>query len=516
LFKNLVRKFHDHLNGLGKEHKGAQETPHAVLASNTEDAACPGKTPARNSGKKGKPPRGRRKETANAWDMSQFDVPQVQDKSRFHDLDLPLTIMHAIADLGYQYCTPIQAQILPRALTGSDATGKAQTGTGKSAAFLINIYSQLLRKPPLEERQPGVPRVLILAPTRELALQIEKDARAIGKYTDIQIQSVFGGLGYNKQRKALEEKIVDIIVATPGRLLDFHRQKLVRLNRVEILVIDEADRMLDMGFIPDVRKIVYSTPSKDKRQTMFFSATLTAEVERLAVQWTRNPVHVEIEPEHVEAESVNQLIYIVTTEEKFALLVNLIVLQNLERVLVFANRRDQTKRLADRLKQYQINTAVLSGDIPQNKRIRTLEDFRNGKVRVLVATDVAARGLHVEDISHVINFTLPRNPEDYVHRIGRTGRAGATGTSVSFACEADSFYIPPIEEYLGHSLSCVQPDAALLELKPPVRQKTTSPRSGKPHSKRRQRPGTRRPSRPRTRKKAPKGGASRDSSSAAL
>jgi ATP-dependent RNA helicase RhlB len=218
----------------------------------------------------------------------------------------------------------------------------------------------------------------------------------------------------------------------------------------------------------------------------------------------------------VEAESVNQLIYIVTTEEKFALLVNLIVQQNLERVLVFANRRDQTKRLADRLKQYQINTAVLSGDIPQNKRIRTLEDFRNGKVRVLVATDVAARGLHVEDISHVVNFTLPRNPEDYVHRIGRTGRAGATGTSVSFACEADSFYIPPIEEYLGHSLSCVQPDAALLELKPPVRQKTTSPRSGKPHSTRRQRPGARRGSRPRTRKKAPKGGTPRDSRSSAL
>jgi ATP-dependent RNA helicase RhlB len=515
LFKNLVRKFHDRFNDQGKEHKGAQETADSGLSSNKESAARPDKTPVRKSRKKRTPPRSRRKETKNPWDVSQFDVPLLQGESRFHDLDLPPTVMHAIADLGYQYCTPIQAQILPQALNGSDATGKAQTGTGKSAAFLINIYTQLLRKPPQSERQPGVPRVLILAPTRELALQIEKDARAIGKYTDIQIQSVFGGLGYNKQKKALEEKIVDIIVATPGRLLDFHRQKLVRLNHVEILIIDEADRMLDMGFIPDVRKIVYSTPPKDKRQTMFFSATLTPEVERLADQWTRNPVNVEIEPEHVEAESVNQLIYIVTTEEKFALLVNLIVGQNLERVLVFANRRDQTRRLAERLEQYRINTAVLSGDIPQNKRIKTLEDFRHGKIRVLVATDVAARGLHVEDISHVINFTLPQNPEDYVHRIGRTGRAGATGTSVSFACEADSFYIPPIEEYLGHALSCVQPDPELLELEPPVK-KTTSLRAQARSSKKRPAKGRQRRSGPRTRKKAPKGSASRDSRSAAL
>jgi ATP-dependent RNA helicase RhlB len=298
-------------------------------------------------------------------------------------------------------------------------------------------------------------------------------------------------------------------------LLDFQRRKLVRLDKVEILVIDEADRMLDMGFIPDVRKIVYSTPAKDSRQTMFFSATLTPEVERLAQQWTRNPVHVEIEPEHVEAESVNQLIYIVTTEEKFALLVNLIVGQNLERVLVFTNRRDQTRHLADRLKQYRINAAVLSGDVPQNKRIKTLEDFRRGKIRVLVATDVAARGLHVEDISHVINFTLPRNPEDYVHRIGRTGRAGATGTSVSFACEEDSFYIPPIEGYLGHSLNCVQPDPELLELNPPAKKAVSLPIEGQ-RSRKRSGRGKHRRFRSRRDQKTKKGGTSRDSRSAAL
>ena len=518
MFKYLVRKFHDRFNEQGTENKGAQKTPDPVLSSNTDNATCPGKTPARDSGNKPKPPRSRhrsrRKKARTAWDVAQFDVPHVEGQTRFHDLELPLTIMHAIADLSYQYCTPIQAEILPKALNGSDATGKAQTGTGKSAAFLINIYTQLLRKPTQNGRRPGVPRVLILAPTRELALQIEKDARAIGKHTDIQIQSVFGGLGYGKQKQALEEKIVDIIVATPGRLLDFQRQKLMRLNKVEILVIDEADRMLDMGFIPDVRKIVYSTPPKEQRQTMFFSATLTPEVERLAQQWTRNPVHVEIEPEQVEAESVNQLVYIVTAEEKFALLLNLVLGQNLERVLIFANRRDQTRRLADRLKQYRVNTAVLSGDIPQNKRIKTLEDFRNGKIRVLVATDVAARGLHVEGISHVINFTLPQDPEDYVHRIGRTGRAGAIGTSVSFACEDDSFYIPPIEKYLGHSLSCVHPDQGLLELKPPAK-KTTPFQPGSRHSKPRSSTRPYRKSRPRSPSKRPKDGVSRDSSSAA-
>ena len=376
--------------------------------------------------------------------------------------------MHAIADLGFKYCTPIQAEIMPKTLAGSDSTGKAQTGTGKSAAFLVTIYTHLLRNPIREGRRPGVPRVLILAPTRELALQIEKDARDIGKYTRIRIQSIFGGLGYDKQRRALENGIIDIIVATPGRLLDFQRQRMLGLDRIEILIIDEADRMLDMGFIPDVTRIIRSTPKKEKRQTMFFSATITPDVERLAENWTRDPVHVEIEPEHVAADSVDQKVFIVTTEEKFALLLNLITTQELERVLVFVNRRDQTRHLVERLLQYGINCAVLSGEVPQKKRIRTLEDFRSGNIRILVATDVAARGLHVEGISHVVNYTLPRDAEDYVHRIGRTGRAGATGISVSFACEEDSFYLPPIEEYLGQSLSCVYPDEELLKLPPPL------------------------------------------------
>ncbi|MCD6294627.1 MAG: DEAD/DEAH box helicase [Deltaproteobacteria bacterium] len=484
LLKNLVQAVHTFLKkelspktssnktiSTPSVHGTTPDKPAPVLpvSAKSHDGVLPGRGKD-DAPKTGSKPSGT-KASRPSWQVSRFVVPEVEGQFRFHDLGLPTPIMHAISDLGFKYCTPIQAEILPKALTGSDVTGKAQTGTGKSAAFLINIYAHLLKEPIKGKRSQGAPRVLIMAPTRELVLQIEKDARGIGKYTRLRIQSILGGMQYDKQKQVLLKNPIDIMVATPGRLLDFQRQGILHLNKVEILVIDEADRMLDMGFIPDIRKIVHSTPHKNERQTMFFSATLKPEVERLAEQWTKNPVHVEIEPEHIAAESVRQLVYIVTADEKFALLMNLIVGQKLERVLVFVNRRDQTRRLSERLQRYQINCAILSGEVPQNKRIKTLENFRNGRVRVLVATDVAARGLHVEGISHVINFTLPTDPEDYVHRIGRTGRAGASGISVSFADEDDSFYIPAIEEYLGNPLVCEQPDEALLALSPPPRLK---------------------------------------------
>ncbi len=281
--------------------------------------------------------------------------------------------------------------------------------------------------------------------------------------------AILGGMDYQKQQRQVTEQNVDIIVATPGRLLDFKRQQYVHLDQVEVLVIDEADRMLDMGFIPDVRQIVHSTPNKDKRQTLLFSATLTPQVISLASQWTRDPVTVDIEPEQVVTETVDQLVYLVTSREKFPLLYNIITRQNLERVMIFCNRKDETRFLAEKLGRYDIQCAILSGDIPQQTRTRTLENFRAGKIRVLVATDVAGRGIHVDGVSHVVNYTLPIDPEDYVHRIGRTGRAGATGTSVSFADESDSFQLPDIEEFIGNKLACIHPDPAWLEVPPPSR-----------------------------------------------
>jgi len=404
-----------------------------------------------------------------SWDVSQFKIPPKEGKTRFHEVDLPAPLLHAIYDLGFKYCTPIQAEILPSSLSGKDASGRAQTGTGKTAAFLITVITRLLYNPIQGKRKPGTPRVLILAPTRELVLQISEEARQLSKYCALRTVPVFGGMDYAKQRKQLATGSVDIIVATPGRLLDFQRHHDITLKEIEVLIIDEADRMLDMGFIPDVRKIIYSTPTKEKRQTMLFSATLTQEITRLASQWTRNPITVEIEPEQVAVETVEQIVYIVTASEKFALLFNIIEQKNLNRVLVFCNRRDEVRRLAEMLARYGINCSILSGDVPQKKRVRRLEEFKTGKIRVMVATDVAGRGIHIEGMDHVINFTLPRDPEDYVHRIGRTGRAGASGTSVSFADEKDAFYIPAIETFTDRELSCIEPNDNWLIMPKPVR-----------------------------------------------
>jgi len=408
------------------------------------------------------------------WNPSEFQVTPAQGKTRFHDLDLPMEIMHGIYDLGFQYCTPIQAATLPKALAGVDVTGKAQTGTGKTAAFLITILTHLKRRPPSNKRPPGTPRALIMVPTRELALQVTKDANLLGKYCPWKVVSVFGGMDYQKQKQMLAEKVVDMVVATPGRLLDFKRQGDVNLKKVEILVIDEADEMLDMGFIPDIRLIVQSTPPKEKRQTMLFGATLTSQVTRLASQWTCDPFTVDIHPEQVAVDTVRQMVYLVTTKERFTLLYNMITQQDLQRVIVFCNRRDQTRRLADLLKAQGISCAVLSGEVAQKQRIRTLEDFRSGKIRVMVSTDVAGRGIHIEAISHVVNYNLPLDPEDYVHRIGRTGRAGAAGTSVSFATEKEAFQIPAIEKYLGEGMPCVYPDDALLTPVPPLAARDSS------------------------------------------
>lgn len=423
---------------------------------------------AKSAHKSGRRRRRRRSGGGDAnksWDLSQFQVEPVEGKLRFHDLDLDLSLMQGIAQVGFKYASPIQAQSLPHTLQGHDVVGKAQTGTGKTAAFLVTIIDDLLKNPiPEEERYASEPRALIIAPTRELVMQIADDAKALCKYTDLTIHTLVGGMDYSKQQRKLHDKVADILVATPGRLLDFAGSRDVYLDQVEILVIDEADRMLDMGFIPQVRRIVRMTPKGDYRQTLLFSATFTPEVMSLSEQWTHNPVMIEIEAERAAAETVDQKVYLTANEDKFSLLYNIINQDEVESVIVFANRRDQCRRLQERLQKKGFNVGLLSGDVPQNKRVRTLEDFKSGKLKVLVATDVAGRGIHVDGISHVVNFTLPEEPEDYIHRIGRTGRAGKSGTSVSFACEDDAFLLEPIQQLLGeeHKLTCEQPPEELL------------------------------------------------------
>jgi ATP-dependent RNA helicase RhlB len=367
-------------------------------------------------------------------------------KVRFQDFALPKPLLDAIDDLEFEHCTPIQSTVLPSSLADYDVTGQAQTGTGKTAAFLITILTRLWEEPDPEPRKPGNPRALVLAPTRELALQIESDAHDLAKYMNVGIQCVVGGMDFQRQLDKVVGEVMHLLIATPGRLIDFINRRKIRLREVEMLVIDEADRMLDMGFIPDVRKIVYQTPHKRQRQTLFFSATFNDDVMRLANSWTLAPEHVAIAPETV------------ATDKKAHLLAEFLSEVKPTRALIFTNRRDQTHQLQKYLSRQNIRCEALAGDVPQRKRLSTLNRFKDGDVPYVVATDVAGRGIHVEGVSHVINFDLPEDPEDYVHRIGRTGRAGAEGISISFISEDDAFNLPAIEEYLGNKVICTRPE----------------------------------------------------------
>ena len=376
----------------------------------------------------------------------------------FTELALPLPIMDAVDDLGFETCTPIQGEVLPYSLSDYDVTGQAQTGTGKTAAFLITILARQLEFPLDAPLPPGAARSLVLAPTRELAMQIESDARELAAYTDTRIVCLVGGIDYQRQRNLLREGPIDILVATPGRLIDFCNQRLCNLRTVEVLIIDEADRMLDMGFIPDVRRIVYQTPKKRGRQTMFFSATFNDDVMNLAAQWTLDPVHVAIKPESVAVETVDQRFWTLPRDRKRHTLLEFMRKQQPDHTLVFVNRRDLAHRLVIYLQGQGVHCEGLAGDIPQRKRLATMQRFKEGTTNLVVATDVAGRGIHVEGISHVINYDLPEDAEDYVHRIGRTGRAGASGISISFVSEDDAFDLPAIEELLGHAITCTQPE----------------------------------------------------------
>jgi len=397
------------------------------------------------------------------WNLENFQVPAEEGKLRFHDLDLPDEVLQGVQALGYQYCSPIQALTLPESLQGMDITGKAQTGSGKTAAFLISIITDLLDFPIEGPRRLGTPRALIVAPTRELVMQIASDADGLTRFSDLQVRQLVGGMDFEAQQKQLQKSHVDIMVATPGRLLDFCRRGHVNLREVEVLVLDEADRMLSMGFIPDVRAIIRQTPKKQDRQTLLFSATFSDQILRLAEQWTFEPVHIEIESENLAAETVEQRFLSVSSYDKYRVLLNSLKNGDIERAIVFANRRHVTRELAERLQRDGISSALLSGEVAQAKRVKTLERFRSGETPVMVATDVAGRGIHVDGVSHVFNYDLPEELEDYVHRIGRTGRAGASGLAISFASEDDAFLLPDLEALLGKPITCDPVPQELLE-----------------------------------------------------
>ena len=406
-----------------------------------------------------------RKEAHAKWSMDQFVVEPMEGKKRFHDFDLPAEVMHGIAELGFKYCTEIQALSLEQALAGKNIAGKAQTGSGKTAAFLVAILTRYLRTPENRAKEGGNPRALVIAPTRELVIQICKDADAIGKYCGLRSLAVYGGMDYDRQKKEVLSSPVDLLVATPGRLLDFVKSHVINLANVDTLVIDEADRMLDMGFIPDVRRIMSYLPPKNKRTTMLYSATLDDTVMRLAMNWMEEPYKAEVESETNATDTVKQVVYVIQAKDKFKVLYNHVALHPNARTIVFCNRKSTTEDVYESLKVRHIAAEMLSGDVNQNKRLKVLDAFRDGEVKVVVATDVAGRGIDIKGLEYVINFDFPYEAEDYVHRIGRTGRAGSTGVAISFADEFESCQIPDIEKYINEPLKCtvIGPDDPLMK-----------------------------------------------------
>jgi ATP-dependent RNA helicase RhlB len=374
---------------------------------------------------------------------------------------LPEEVRHGIADAGFTYCTPIQASTLPLALAGRDVAGQAQTGTGKTAAFLIATFTRLLRNP--ISRRSGVtcPRALIIAPTRELVIQIREEADLLGKHCGFLIHAVYGGVDYAKQLDRLKLG-VDILVGTPGRLIDYFKQRAYRLDETEILVIDEADRMFDMGFIDDIRYLVRRMPLPDRRQSFLYSATLSQRVLELAYEHMNRVERIAVSEDQVTAENVEQLVYHVGQHEKLPALLGLLAREQPQRGLIFVNTRSMASRLGEHLEAEGYKAGALAGDIDQKKRLRLLEAFKNGEIHLLVATDVASRGLHIDGVTHVFNYDLPQDPEDYVHRIGRTARAGASGKGFSLACEQFVYSLEAIEQFIGHSLPYEFPDETLL------------------------------------------------------
>ena len=378
----------------------------------------------------------------------------------FDQFDLDPRLLGAIADAGFSHCTPIQELTLPLALTGRDIAGQAKTGTGKTACFLLALFQRLAED--TDEDPPAGPRALVLAPTRELALQILKDAKVLGAGMPLKLGIAYGGTGYLSQRAELEAG-VDVLIGTPGRIIDYYKQGVFSLDAIKVVVLDEADRMFDLGFIKDIRFLLRRMPPAEQRQNLLFSATLSLRVSELAYEHMNSPEVIKVASDTAVADRILEQAYYPSNSEKLPLLTAILSRDDVESALVFANMKYSTERIGRWLERNGIQAGVLSGDVPQPKRERLLKKFLDGELRILVATDVAARGLHIPGVSHVINYDLPNDPEDYVHRIGRTARAGESGVAISFACEDFAYNLMAIEEFIGHTLTKVSVDPELLK-----------------------------------------------------
>ncbi|MGE5344127.1 MAG: DEAD/DEAH box helicase [Candidatus Omnitrophota bacterium] len=366
--------------------------------------------------------------------------------------------MKGITEAGFTTLMPVQEEALIYTLEGRDAYVQSQTGTGKTAAFMITIFQLFLREDsPIKRKQ-----ALIIAPTRELAIQIDHDAQLLGKYLNFTIGCFYGGVGYDAQEKSLANN-VDIIIGTPGRLLDFQQKGKMDFSTIGILVIDEADRLFDMGFLPDIRRIVDSMPRRNKRLTMLFSATMDERTKAITREYMKNPALIEIMPEQVTVERVTQELYHVAEQEKMSVMLGILKKENPRNVLIFTNMKHTAEKVAKKLEHNGFKSQFISGDLPQAKRLRVISNFKEGKLAVLVATDVAARGLHIENLELIINYDLPQDCENYVHRIGRTARAGKSGKAISLVCENYVYNLEAIEQYIGMKIPVMEMDEGLFQ-----------------------------------------------------
>lgn len=382
-------------------------------------------------------------------------------ETTFESMGLHPKLIQALDELQYNLATPIQAEAIPLLLDGCDVAGQAQTGTGKTNAFLLGVLNELLTLPEVEGRRPNEPRAFIIAPTRELVIQIYEDAKVLAKFTDIKVRVAFGGADYAKQRDEISSG-VDILVGTAGRLKDYFNQRVFTFYALDCVVLDEADRMFDLGFIDDIRYFFHSMPKPSERLNMLFSATLSNRVKELAYEHMNSPTHIHVEPDVITAGKIEEFLYYPSNQEKLPLLIGLMRKYGPTKSIVFSN----TKRMAEQvwlcLKGNGYNAGLLTGDVHQKKRMRLLDELKTGEIEILIATDVAARGLHIDAVSHVFNFDLPDDAEDYVHRIGRTARAGASGVAISFACEDAAFNLPDIEKYIARAIPTAEVEADLL------------------------------------------------------